>query len=222
MKDQELSNFIVEQNILKILPAPVKLKSGKESHLYINWRAATNDAFTLDMVTNKIVGFIAANKLKVDSIYGVPEGATKAAVLAAFKHAKQSPEFALNTHIIPMGRGKKKEHGLPEDSLFIGKPRGSTLVLEDTITTGGSIFQTIDELLRQNVDVRYALALTDREDLVDGQKTVAETIAARYEGRIQYFSLTRASDLIPLALKKVPHDDKILQKIRMEFPRFSS
>jgi orotate phosphoribosyltransferase len=219
MKDRDLNNFIVEQNIIKILPSPVRLKSGKESHIYVNWRGATNDAYTLDMITDKVVGFIGSNKLTVDSIYGVPEGATKTAVLAAFKHAKKSARFGLNSHIIPMGRGKKKEHGLPEDSLFIGMPTGVTLVLEDTVTTGGSMFQTIDELLRQKIDVKYALCLTDREDLVEGNKTVAEAIAARYEGRVQYFALTRASDLIPLALKKIPHDEKLLQNIRKEFPR---
>jgi orotate phosphoribosyltransferase len=137
MFDQDKFNaFVIEHNVVGFFEEPIKLKSGRQSHWYVNWRTAGSDAYLLDCLTDYVVQFTenllknGALESKPSCFYGVPEGATKLGVLTQYKWAKQSPDFSVGSHILPMGRGKIKEHGVPKDRYFVGQPTGPTIVLE--------------------------------------------------------------------------------------------
>jgi orotate phosphoribosyltransferase len=195
-------DFIIEHDILGFFAEPLTLNSGRKSHFYVNWRKATNDAFLLDRLSDYLVSFIQKQALVCDTLYGVPEGASKTAVITAMKLARQSPQFGLGSHTIAMGRAKPKPHGDPADRFFIGQPKGRTYVLEDTITTGLSLFQCLDQLLEAGIDVQGVICLTDRCELRDDGSTVREYLSQRYARPIPYLPMRPAPELVRLAIAK--------------------
>ena len=161
------TQFMIEHQIVGFWPEALLLKSGKKSHFYVDWRRASHDAFLLDQVTDYLVSFLKARDSTCECLFGVPEGASKTAIIAGFKMAKQASDFAVGSHQIPMGRGKPKSHGHPADRYFVGMPEGRVWVLEDTVTTGGSLLETVEQLCLNKVQVAGVVALTDRQDRTD-------------------------------------------------------
>lgn len=211
------NRYILENRIIGFFQQPITLKSGRQSHFYVNWREATNDAFLLDQLTNFIVDYITAEGIPCDTLYGVPEGASKTAVIAAMKLARQADGFTKGSHVIAMGRAKPKEHGAPQDKYFIGMPRGRTVVLEDTTTTGGSLVKTLDTLTEAGVTVTHAIGLTDRMEKTDAGESVGEWINRRFQGRIRYTAMSHALALLPEAARRESPGTAVLQALTQEF-----
>jgi orotate phosphoribosyltransferase len=135
-------SFVLEHRVIGFFERPVTLKSGRTSNWYVNWRSVSEDAFLLRQLSGFLSAFVAGlvsqNILprQPDTLFGVPEGATKVALFAQMQLAQASPSFAAGSHVLSMGRGKPKEHGIPKDKYFLGVPRGLTVVVEDVTTTG--------------------------------------------------------------------------------------
>lgn len=212
--------FIVENKVIGFFDTPITLKSGRRSNWYVNWRSVSEDAFRLDLLTDFVVAFIedavVAKSLSArpDCIYGVPEGATKIAVVAQLKWAKRSPSFGPGSHAVPMGRGHPKEHGAVKDRYFLGSPRGRTVVLEDVTTTGGSLLTTLAALRESNIDVVAAIGLTNRMERRDDGRSVAEAIQAM---GVKYLHMSSAVALLPTAAGRESPSEKILREIEQEF-----
>ncbi|RZA26436.1 MAG: hypothetical protein EOP10_03610 [Proteobacteria bacterium] len=216
MTTGSFAEFILHHDIIGFHEQPLTLKSGRKSHFYVNWRKASNDAYLLDTLTDFIADYIEREKLPCDTLYGVPEGASKTAVITAFKLAKRAKHFAEDSHIIAMGRAKPKPHGDPKDRFFIGAPRGKTLVLEDTVTTGLSLFQCLDQLLESGVDVHGVLSLTDRSEVRDDGLTAAEYLKKHYHGKIAYYPLSRAPELLKKAVQQRNPNDSLVSVLASE------
>lgn len=210
------SEFVIQNGIIGFFDKPLTLKSGRQSHFYVNWRKATNDAFLLDQLSDYLFHYIKDNGLNCDTLYGVPEGASKTAVITGMKLAKASTLFSPGSHTIAMGRAKPKPHGDPADRFFIGKPEGHTFVLEDTITTGLSLFQCLDQLLEANVDVRGVICLTDRCERRDDGLLVREEVVKRFGKRIAYHAMSSAPDLLKAVVRDQRPDAGIVQALAME------
>ena len=159
MSLNNFEEFVIENKVIGFFDEAITLKSGRQSHFYVNWREPTYDAYLLDQLSSYIADYLSNSNLEFDSLYGVPEGASKVAVVSALKLAQKSPSFAKGSHVVPMGRAKPKAHGKPEDKYFIGKPKGRVVVLEDTITTGMSLLETLDKLREAGIEVVCALSL---------------------------------------------------------------
>ncbi len=200
MTTKSISQFIVDEGIIGFFEKPLVLKSGRHSHFYVNWRRATNDAYLLDQLSDYLLSFIESSGLTFDTLYGVPEGASKTALITAFKLAKLDPKFSPGSHTISMGRAKPKPHGDPADRFFIGQPQGATYVLEDTITTGLSLIQCLDQLREAGIDVRGVICLTDRCELRDDGLSVADYLKQRYGRDFAFHALSRAPDLLRLVV----------------------
>lgn len=210
------NDFIIDRRIMSVSPTPFRLKSGKESHLYINWRQASNDVFSLDCLADFILAFVREKGLAPDCFFGVPEGATKLGILSTYKLAKASSSLSYDSHCLPMGRGQIKEHGKLEDRYYIGLPTSQkTIVIEDVTTTGASLINCIDQLRACGVDVIGALTLTNRQE---DPKALPTFFHKRYEGACEFYALTTLHDLISRygERSQIPHD--VYSHLAQEFP----
>jgi len=186
--------FIIGNQIVGFFKEPLKLKSGRHSYWYINWRNVAEDVYSLDKLSNYVIGFVNSLGLEPDCFYGVPEGATKLGIITQYKWAKNSTNYGQNTHILSMGRARPKEHGDPKDKLFLGIPKGNVVVLEDVTTTGGSLLETIDKLNEIQVNIIAAIGITNRNELREDKKSVEE--AVREKG-VPYYAMSNALELLP-------------------------
>jgi len=220
------NQFIVDHGVIGFFDKPITLKSGRQSNWYVNWRIVANDAFLLDQLSSFVVSYLndaVAGQVLTrtpDCIYGVPEGATKAAILAQFKLALASPTYALGSHVMAMGRGQPKTHGAPQDRFFVGVPRGDIVVLEDVTTTGGSLLTTIDQLGEAQVEVVLALGLTNRMEKRDDGSSVAEAVGAKRSSSgkpIKYVHMSNALDLLPMVCARKQPTDAIRCSVMQEF-----
>lgn len=216
--DQEKFNdFIIENNIIGFFNEPIKLKSGRISNFYVNWRNVTEDTFLLDKLCDFIIEFVKDKNLNPDCFYGVPEGATKTGILTQYKWAMQSGDFTKGSHILPMGRAKPKEHGAPKDKFFVGMPKGKVLVIEDVTTTGGSLLENLQKLKEADIDVVGVVSLTNRGEIRDDGKSVKEAVEKL---RIPYYSMSDAVQLIPRAAEKLDITKEQLNQVKEYYDKY--
>ncbi|MFH1174486.1 MAG: hypothetical protein V1725_05090 [archaeon] len=135
----------------------VRLASGERSCWYVNWRKITEDVFLTEQLLTYVRAYLQDRHITPDCVYGVPESMTKPAILLQYLLAKDASNYGKYSHVLAMGRGAVKKHGMPEDRFFLGVPNKRILVLEDVITTGETLVQHLHRL-----SPAYVLVLTDR------------------------------------------------------------
>ena len=212
---ENFNNFIVNNNIIGLFREPIKLKSGRLSFWYINWRNIASDVFLLDQLTDYILLYINYLGLNPKCFYGVPEGATKIGIITQYKWAKNQENYKSGAYILSMGRGKQKEHGDPKDRFFLGVPNGETVIIEDVTTTGDSLVNAIKKLKDLKVNIIAAIGLTNRNELRDDRKSVKEIIL---ENDIQYYAMSNAFDLLP----KLEMTKEIADHIEAYFKKYGT
>ena len=193
-KQESFNEFIKTQKVIGIFDKPIKLASGRLSYWYVNWRKITSDAYLLDVLTDYIISFISYLGLNPKCFYGVPEGGTKLGIITQFKWAKMQKNFNPGNYPISMGRGKQKEHGDPRDRLFIGLPEGEVVILEDVVTTGGSLIKTIEKLDELNINIISVIGLTSRNELRDDGTNIKDIIL---QYNIPFYAMSNAIELLP-------------------------
>lgn len=213
---QAFHQFLLDNDVVGFFAEPITLKSGRKSSWYVNWRKVASDVFSLDRLADFVIAFARDQKLNPDCFYGVPEGATKLGVLATYKWAKAQANFGKGSHPLPMGRAKPKEHGAPADRFFVGEPRGRVIVVEDVTTTGGSLLQTLAFLTTAKVDVIAAVGVTNRGELRDDGKTVAQALAEKH---VPYFAMSQAKDFLRDAVRRLHPSEKVILAVEEELGR---
>ncbi|MBI2665776.1 hypothetical protein HYX12_04100, partial [Candidatus Woesearchaeota archaeon] len=214
------NSLVLGQELVGFAEKSIPLKSGRSSPYYVNWRRGTENAVTMDLLTDQIIYFTRQLGLNPDCFYGVPEGATPVGLLTQFKWALRSgnPE----KYSLAMGRGKAKEHGASKDRYFIGEPRGKVVVIEDVTTTGDSLLKTLDSLdcLRdQGVEVIAALGLTNRNETRDDGKTVEQVLQER---GVRYHALSNARELLPLAFQRQRPSYRVARAVERYFDQYGT
>ena len=86
-------------------------------------------------------------------------------------------------------RNARKEHGLQRWIEGATEPGDRVLVVEDTVTTGGSTVEAIGRVREEGFEIAGVLALVDR--LAGGGEAIAEAAGAPYE------ALTTVDDIYP-------------------------
>jgi orotate phosphoribosyltransferase len=210
-------SFILDNDVVGFFREPIVLKSGRKSNWYVNWRSVSSDVFLIDQLSNFLMSFVTDLKIHHEGFYGVPEGATKLAIISTFKWAQKQPSYDVGSHALSMGRGKPKEHGDAKDRYFLGGPKGKLVVIEDVTTTGRSLIDTIKILREAGANVAAAISLTDRMELTEGKKTVAQVIA---EHGVEFHAMSKASEILPEACRRLKPDAGIIAAIEEEYKQF--
>ncbi len=212
---EKFLEFAVENSVVGVFENEVKLKCGRLSPYYINWRRATNYAKSLNELGNFISNAVLEFFSSVDTIFGVPEGATKTGIISQIKYAEKRGYD--KNYVVAMGRGKIKDHGLPEDRFFVGAPVGKTVVLEDVVTTGSSLLEWLEKLKEvENCEVVGCIVLTDREELRDDGKTVKDCLE---EKGLKYCPLSTSKELLKKIEKNL--DEEIKGKVNSYFKKYT-
>lgn len=155
------------------------LASGKVSKLYIDLRRLTQDPLGINLIGRLVLNKIYELAPSADFVGGLETGsipiATSVALLS-FNQKKQLGAFWV--------RKLQKDHGLQnliEGNLVKGK---SVVIVDDTITTGGSSLQAVKAVEAFGSEVEYAIGVVDR-----GAKENFD------RSGIPYFSFYSESDL---------------------------
>src|SRR3989344_9036807 len=123
--------FVLNNDIIGFFPQPKILASGRKSHWYANWRRVSADVYLTEYLAKMVIDFASQQELKTDTFHGVPAGASKLAIITQYLWAKSQPEYGKGSHALSLGREKPKDHGDAADRLFVGLPRGKTVIIED-------------------------------------------------------------------------------------------
>lgn len=128
-----------------------KLKSGQTSSIYINLRKIISYPDILRTVANAM--WEKSKDLGFELVCGVPYTALPIATCLSLQHD------------IPMimRRKEKKDYGTKQSIEGEFKPGQNCLIIEDVVTTGGSIFETALELENAGLKINNVIALIDRE-----------------------------------------------------------
>ena len=217
----EFINFafdkIISHGLVDFPEEATEFSSGRECHCKINWRSIMNDSALMDVLSDYVLAFAADSRLHPSCFYGVPEATSKLGLITQFKWAKQQPDVGVKSYSLPMGRGKPKERGPLEEREFCGIPEGDVVVLEDTITTGGSVLKEIERIRKANADVIGVVVLTDRLELRDDGRSAREAVESL---GVYYGALSDAFQLIVPAYEVLKPRDELARKVEDYYDRY--
>jgi len=157
--------MLLKEKSFKYSPdKPFRLVSGRESPYYVDCRPVTHNAQGLALIGE--IFFEMIRDLEVDAIGGLTMGADPIAHAAALvSHQKGKPINAFSVRKEPKGRGGGGQ--------VVGDvaPGNRVVVVDDVITTGGSIIKAINAARGFGLEVVKVLVLVDR--LEGGREAVA-------------------------------------------------
>jgi orotate phosphoribosyltransferase len=160
------------------------LASGRQSTLYIDARTTTMSPEGLALIGPLALHALRDAGWRPDSVGGLTLGADPIACAIAYASAATNAPIRAFTV-----RKEPKTHGTGKliEGPFSAGDR--VVVIEDTVTTGGSARRAIEAVRAGGGRVLGVLALVDREE---GGRDALEA-----EG-VQVIALARASDIVPL------------------------
>ena len=152
---ERLKEILVRNSILR---GKFKLASGKESDYYIDARLTTLDPEGVTLVAQIFLEEILKDP-GINAVGGPTMGADPImGALIAESHRIGRP---LNGFLV---RKREKEHGTGKVVEGGLRPGDVTAVVEDVVTTGGSVLTAIDAVKSIGAEVRKTLVIVDREE----------------------------------------------------------
>jgi len=127
------------------------LASGKQSPVYLDLRRLVSFPSVLDLAVEAYVDVLL--KLQYDYIAGVPYAALPIASIAASK-LKQPMVYS---------RKEVKTHGTGQQVEGVFEPGQRAVLVEDVLTSGGSLLTAADALSAVGLVADQAVVLVDRE-----------------------------------------------------------
>lgn len=152
LKD-ELFKLLKEKSLMK---GEMTLASGKKSSFYFDGKQVTLDAQGLFVVGKLILAMLAGQK--IDAVGGPTLGADPMA--AAVSVLSSQSGHPIRAFIV---RKEAKKHGLQKMIEGPALQKGDRVaMLEDVITTGGSVLKAIEEVEKLGAKVTQVICLVDR------------------------------------------------------------
>ena len=176
----------IEKNALKF--GSFKLKSERISPYFFN-SGVFSDGKSLSIISNLFIELINQENLKFTNIFGPAyKGIPLASALSAFMSANDD-------HITNFiyDRKDQKLHGEKGD--IVGTFRsGNTLIVDDVITAGTAIKNTLTKLEKYNLQTDTLLVLLDRQE--KGSSNISASEEIKKDFNIQVHSLINITDII--------------------------
>lgn len=162
--NRDLLQEIIDKNVIK--SGKFILKSGIESSIYIDLRLLLNEPSTIKKIALEIYQKInlpikldmnfnntgdKKNKIK---LCGVPYGALPFSCCT-------STDFNIPQIII---RKESKSYGTKKLIEGIYNEGDELIIIEDIVTTGGSVLDLIAKLEQENLKIRQIIVIVDRSD----------------------------------------------------------
>jgi orotate phosphoribosyltransferase len=135
---------------------PFTLRSGRVSSWYLDARQTTYDGAGALLVGAAVTKVLDPT---VAAIGGMTMGADPIAVAAALV-ATQSGRHLRSFSV----RKATKEHGLGGRLVGPVGPGDVVAAVDDTVTTGGALFDSIDAMIEHGLSVAQVICLVDRSD----------------------------------------------------------
>ena len=131
------------------------LASGKQSPYYINSKKAIFNAETVWLLGDVL--YQMTRDLDIQAIGGPEVGAIPMACAAAMRYHEQGQ--IIEAFYV---RKQAKSHGTRDMVEGLVRPGDRVAVVDDVLTTGGSVLQAIQEIERMSAKVAAVLCIVDR------------------------------------------------------------
>jgi orotate phosphoribosyltransferase len=145
--------LLAEPHVLQRLPEPVKLASGQMSDIFIDGKLAVDDADDLELVGEAMFAAARRTGAHFEAVGGMELGAVP--FTFAVQRTARCKWFLVRK--TPKGRGTNR--WVEGARLCPGMP---IMLVEDVVTTGGSISRAYARVREEGAEVVFATALVDR------------------------------------------------------------
>uniref|UniRef100_A0A0N4ZTC9 Uridine 5'-monophosphate synthase n=1 Tax=Parastrongyloides trichosuri TaxID=131310 RepID=A0A0N4ZTC9_PARTI len=156
----QLLDALMQKDVVKL--GDFVLKSGLKSPIYIDLRPLISTPKILSLAADALVELIKESNVEYDYIVGVPYAALPVATLVCEKLDKP----------MLMKRKEAKSYGTKKLIEGIYKSGGKCLIVEDVVTSGMSIQETVDSLKQEGLICEDVFAVLDRQQ--GGRKKLEE------------------------------------------------
>jgi orotate phosphoribosyltransferase len=155
---QRLKDLLLEKSYRE---GRITLTSGKESDFYIGGKQTTLDAEGAYLCGMLLYDLICSSVVKIGGVGGMTLGAdplVTAVSIVSYLEGEPLPAFIV--------RKEPKSHGT--ENYIEGKGNlaegGQVALLEDVVTTGGTLLQVIERVKTQGFEVGLVATIVDREE----------------------------------------------------------
>ncbi len=183
---REFLRFALDLGVLRF--GDFTLKSGRQSPYFFN-AGLFNTGSALASLGGFYAAALQASGLACDLLYGpaykgIPLAAATAIALAA-QYGRDLP-YAFN-------RKESKDHG--EGGFIVGHPlRGGVLIIDDVITAGTSVRESIDIIQAQGAQPAGVLIALDRQERGQNERSAVQEVREQYG--IPVVSIASLTDLV--------------------------
>ena len=156
-----------------LIPGRVTLSSGREAEYYVDARRALL----------RPAGFRAAGELIASAAREVGASAVGGPVMAAIPLACAAIAVPAGADLVGFFvRKERKEHGLQRWVEGAVEEGARCLVVEDTVTTGGSTVAAVERIREQGLEVAAVLCVVDR--LAGGGEAIERAAGAPFRSLV--------------------------------------
>jgi len=158
MNINELKQQLLDEKALQF--GDFVLKSGKKSSVYLDMRSCFSSPSLFRSVVNAYHSIV--DPLNFDLVCGVPYAALPFAAALAYEHS--FPQI--------LSRKEPKKYGMKKKVEGTYAKGQKCLIIEDVVTTGGSIITLAKELEDEGLIIQDLVAFADRQE---GAKELIES-----------------------------------------------
>jgi orotate phosphoribosyltransferase len=187
MRLRTLAQAFLSTQSFKWDPSGFKLASGIVSPYYVDCRVLMAHPEPRHLVAE--VAFDAIRDLPLDCLGGLELGAIAIATAISDYGFAATPRRAWRSFVV---RKQPKDHGLGKQIEGAIRPGDRALVVDDVLTSGGSVVKAISAARDAGLKVEYALVLVDRQEQDGRGKVEAQGVKL-----LSLLSIQDLKDAIP-------------------------